>query len=127
MEAITVYQADSLGFYLYSLLAHELAMQPGSFNVPYGAKLAPPPATEPGYVARSSGPEEWTVVEDHRKEVLFYEKTPAAGDAPAVFAQYEMSSVVEIGGMALRYDGGGEIPAWLTATPPAPAEAPVGA
>lgn len=127
MDWITVYQADALGFYNHEERAYELYLQPGEYNVPYGAKHTAPPATGPGYVARSSGTEEWTVVEDHRKDVLFYEKDPADGEKPAVFAQYEMNSAVVIGGVELRYDGGGELPPWLTATPPAPAEDPVAA
>lgn len=123
MDWITVYQADALGFYNHEGRAYELFLQPGEYNIPFGAKRTAPPVTAAGFVARSSGPEEWTVVEDHRKDVLFYEKTPAAGDAPAVFAQYQMNTMVEIGGVELSYDGGGEVPAWLTATPPAPSEA----
>ena len=41
----TVYQANDDGLFLYETVANELALTPGSFNIPYGAFEDAPPAT----------------------------------------------------------------------------------
>ncbi len=112
MSSITVYQADALGFFLYPTQAFELPLQPGDFNIPYGALIEEPPAAPQGYVARVVG-SEWQLVEDHRQDRLFYVMQPAAGDELAMFAEYLIGSQLALDGQELRYDGGGPVPAWL--------------
>ncbi|OWY32029.1 phage tail protein [Herbaspirillum aquaticum] len=112
MSSIIVYQADALGFFLYPTQAFELPLQPGDFNIPYGALIEEPPAASPGFVARTSE-SGWQLVEDHRQDRLFYELQPAAGDELAIFAEYTTGSQVVVDGQTLRYDGGGPVPAWL--------------
>ena len=118
MTSITVYQADSLGFFLYPTEAFELPLQPEEFNVPFGAHRKAPPVAPSGFVARATAQDVWEVVEDHRRDILFYVKEPATGEKEAYLEQYLMGAVVEIGGKAVSYDGGGAIPDWLTADAP---------
>ena len=113
MESIIVYQADALGFFIYPTTAYELGLQPGDYNVPYGAKRTAPPEAPAGFVARSSGPEEWILVEDHRKDELYYVATPAVGDTLAVYKPYSMGTLVVVDGQEFIYDGGGPVPSWL--------------
>tara|TARA_A100000171_G_scaffold50555_1_gene62305 strand:- start:1006 stop:1317 length:312 start_codon:yes stop_codon:yes gene_type:complete len=95
--------------------ANELAKAPGTYNIPFGAKLTPPPEAPEGMVALASG-ETWTLVEDHREEDFYRVDTDE---------KYELGVAVDVGGSVLRYFGFGEIPSWLTLTEPeAPPEAP---
>lgn len=110
----TVWQADLLGFLLYSAVAHELALQPGSYNVPFGALEVEPLPAPAGMVNRAN--EDWTsweLVEDHRRDQLYYLSSPATDQAPAQYAQYVMNTPVEIDGVTASYDGGGPVPGWL--------------
>ncbi|WP_112069206.1 phage tail protein [Herbaspirillum rubrisubalbicans] len=112
MSSITVYQADPLGFFLYPTEAFELPLQPGDFNIPYGALTDAPPAVPQGYAARVGG-NGWHLVEDHRQDRLFYMSQAAAGDELAIFAEYVIGTLVIVDGQELRYDGGGPVPSWL--------------
>ncbi len=119
----TVWQADLLGFLLYPAIAHELALQPGSYNVPFGALEVEPLPAPAGMVNRAN--EDWTswqLVEDHRRDQLYYLFSPATDQAPAQYAQYVMNTSVEIDGVAVLYDGGGPVPAWLLTELPAAGE-----
>jgi len=108
---VTVYQADAHGFYLHPVVANELPLSPGTYNVPYGAQLQPPPEAPIGMVARAVA-DEWELVEDHRAETLYRTDT---GD------QYDLGTTLQLGGEAVRYVGAGPIPNWLTTeAPPAP-------
>lgn len=108
MNTITVYQADADGFFLYESKASELALDPGHFNVPFGAVPAEPPSVSSGQVARLMNGE-WTVVEDHRSDMLYVIATGAS---------YQVGTNVH----GQSYDGGGPIPVWLTDVQPAPAD-----
>ncbi|MBN4664220.1 phage tail protein [Pandoraea nosoerga] len=114
METKTVYQTDEHGFYLYPMVAYELSLSPGHYNVPYGAvEPAPPPAAD-GMVARWRE-DAWSVVEDHRREMLY---------VTGIGAQYQIGSIIKVEGENASYDGGGPIPSWLTTTAPTSAEPP---
>ncbi|MCW5299263.1 phage tail protein [Herbaspirillum lusitanum] len=117
MNSIAVYQADALGFFLYPAQAFELPLQPGDFNIPYGALLDAPPAAPQGFVARVSEGE-WKLVEDHRRDHLFYMAQAVVGDEPAIFAEYTIGTAVMVDGQELQYDGGGPVPVWLTSQLP---------
>ncbi|MCI1005051.1 phage tail protein [Herbaspirillum sp. C7C8] len=110
MSLITVYQADPQGFFLYPTEAFELPLQPGDFNIPYGALIDEPPAAQQGYVARfvENG---WQLVEDHRRDLLFYRSVTAEGVEE--YREYAVNTPVEVGGEVLIYDGGGPVPSWL--------------
>lgn len=121
-KSIDVWQTDPVGFLLYATKAFELALQPGSYNVPYGALTVAPPEAQAGYVARAVSDTEWMLVEDHRFDALYYVKTPATETERAVVEPYQMREVVEADGESVSYDGGGPIPDWLTATAPEPTQ-----
>jgi len=70
MNQITVYQTDEDGAFLHPVIATELALAPGTYNVPFGAKLTAPPDAPEGHVAIATG-DDWTTVEDHRKDTLY--------------------------------------------------------
>lgn len=109
-----VWQADLLGFLLYPTIAHELALQPGKYNVPFGAVELEPFAASAGMVNRATDDwTSWKLVEDHRQDRLYYLSVPASNDAVAQYAQYVMNTPVEIDGATVLYDGGGPIPGWL--------------
>lgn len=115
----TVWQADLLGFLLYPAVAHELALQPGAYNVPFGALEIEPLSAPPGMVNRANDDgTSWNLVEDHRRDQLYYLSMPVTAESPPQYAQYVMNTPVEIDGETLLYDGGGPVPAWLTAQPP---------
>ncbi|MFY1901499.1 phage tail protein [Achromobacter xylosoxidans] len=111
MATKTVYQTDpATGIYLFPTLANELALAPGVFNIPFGAYEDAPPAAEPGHVAkRDHAGSGWTVVEDHRGDVLYLADHGG---------QYSLGSTVEIEGLPMSYPGWGKVPAWLTLTAP---------
>ncbi|CAP44781.1 hypothetical protein [Bordetella petrii] len=111
MNTITVYQTDADGLFVHQAVAHEFSLQPGTYNVPFGALLAPPPALSEGEAALAVG-ESWLVVQDHRAE-RFYRTDSGQ--------PYEFGVTMEVAGMAVRYPGWGEVPNWLTnEAPPAP-------
>jgi len=115
----TVWQADLLGFLLYPAVAHELGLQPGAYNIPFGALEAEPLPAPPGMVNRANDDwTSWELVEDHRQDRLFYMVRAATEDEPAVFAEYIIGKQVVVDGQEQRYDGGGPIPAWLLIQPP---------
>jgi len=118
MKTKAVYQTDQRGFFLYESEAHELALAPGYFNIPNGAYELKPPATGAGMVARwlEDG---WSLVEDHRSDILYYIKTPATEETPALIEQYVIGTEATADGELVSYDGGGPIPAWLTDVAPA--------
>lgn len=111
IKQIPVWQTDKDGIYQYETVANELAAAPGSYNVPYGAKLNPPPAAPVGQVQLAVG-DNWVLVADHRADKLFRTDT---GE------QYAYGTTVDVAGVACRYPGWGDMPAWLTPlAPPAP-------
>lgn len=110
MKTKTVFQTDLDGLFLYETVANELALQPGSFNVPYGAVDSPPPQLPQGYVARWAGTT-WESVEDHRADTLYVVDTGAL---------YTRGSVVEVGDEEAAYAGWGPVPKWLTTSAPVP-------
>ena len=66
----TVYQTDANGVYLFPLIANELALAQGFFNIPYGAyEDEPPPASDGKLVRRSQ--DAWELAEDHRRASLW--------------------------------------------------------
>lgn len=107
-QQITVYQTDADGLYLHAVTANELAMQPGTYNVPFGARLTAPPEAPAGQVALAVG-ESWTLVEDHRAATLY-----RTSDG----SEYAIGSTVLDRDQAVRYPGWGPIPDWLTSTRP---------
>lgn len=108
MQHKTFYQTNPFGFFLYEDQAHELLLQPGEFNIPYGAVETPPPAVGEGFIQKLVEGE-WTVVEDHRQAVLYLVEGGA---------QYQFGSHVDVDSASVTYDGGGPIPAWLTDVAP---------
>jgi len=112
MNQITVYQTDADGAFLHPVVATELALSPGTYNVPFGAKLTAPPDAPEGHVAIAVG-ENWTAVEDHRKNTLYL----ADSGEP-----YALKTTLALNGAAVRYTGLGPIPNWLTLQAPTPAE-----
>jgi hypothetical protein len=114
MATINVYQTDDHGFYLYETVAYEFPLAPGTYNIPYGAYTDAPPEVAAGMVARRVD-DEWVVVEDHRKDVLY---VVASGQ------QYTIGSIVEVDGADQSYDGGGPVPTWLTDVAPVQDEQP---
>ncbi|KDB09779.1 hypothetical protein LIG30_1263 [Burkholderia sp. lig30] len=109
MKTMTVYQTDHDGCYLYPVVANELALQPDSFNIPYGAVETEPPAAASGMVAQWSNGA-WATVLDNRSTALYVASTGA---------QYPIGGSVEVGGASVSYNGLGPIPSWLTTTAPA--------
>lgn len=103
-----VYQTDQDGLYIYETVANELALSPGSFNIPYGAQEETPPPTESGSVARWNN-EAWTVVEDHRNDALV---------VTATGAPYELNVEATVDGDAVSYPGWGPLPGWLSLVAP---------
>jgi len=108
MQQITVYQTDADGAFLHPVTAHELAMSPGVYNVPFGAKLAAPPEAPAGQVAVAAG-DLWFTVEDHRQDTLYV----VASGQP-----YAINTTLLIDAAAVRYTGLGPIPDWLTPDAP---------
>ncbi|MBO1856861.1 phage tail protein [Burkholderia cenocepacia] len=108
MKSKTVYQADADGFFLHELPAYELPLEPGKFNVPFGAYADAPAEPAAGYIAKrtASG---WQQVEDHRAATLYVVSTGSS---------YSIGSTIELNGAKVRYDGGGPVPNWLTTTAP---------
>jgi hypothetical protein len=108
-----VFQTDSDGLYLYQSTANELALTPGTFNIPYGAYEDAPPAPPAGKWPRRLG-DAWAMVEDYRTTPLWVVET---GAPYSIGAQY-YGAVGKV-----SYPGWGELPAWLTAVePPRPVE-----
>ena len=110
----TVFQTDLDGLYLYDTVANELAMEPGAFNIPFGAQEVPPPAAPAGQVARWAG-SAWVLVEDHRA-TQFYRTDSGQ--------PYAFGSTIEVEGVAVSYKGWGAVPTWLTDVQPQPPEEP---
>jgi len=113
VKSITVYQTDADGAYAHEAQAHELPLEPGVFNVPYGALLTPPPETEDGQVAVAISGDNWTVMTDHRNDTLYRTDN---GEP------YARGTVVNIDGQPVRYIGLDTIPDWLTLEAPDPKE-----
>jgi len=111
MQSITVYQTGADGAYTHEAQAHELALEPGVFNVPYGALLTPPPPTAAGQVAVAISGDSWMVMADHRGDTLHRTDNDEA---------YALGAVINFDGQALRYSGLGDIPDWLSNVPPIP-------
>jgi hypothetical protein len=103
-----VFQTNLDGLFLYETIANELALQGGSFNVPYGAVESPPPQVAEGHVARWTGAA-WESVEDHRAETLYVVDTSDL---------YTHGSLIDVGGEQVAYAGWGPVPDWLTTTAP---------
>jgi len=115
MTSITVYQTDTDGAYVHEAQAHELALEPGVFNVPYGALLTPPPVTNEGDVAVAISGDSWVVMADHRGTNLYRTDNREP---------YALGTVINIDGQAVRYAGLGDIPDWLTDLAPEPVDEP---
>lgn len=104
----TVYQTDANGVYLFPLIANELALAQGFFNIPYGAyEDEPPPASDGKLVRRSQ--DAWELAEDHRRASLWLTGT---GES------YALAEDVDIEGEKRSYLGIGPIPEWLTTSAP---------
>lgn len=104
-----VFQTDDDGLYLYQSIANELALTPGTFNVPYGAYEDAPPPPPAGKWPRRVG-DAWMLVDDYRNTPLWVVDT---GES------YSIGSELEGASGKLRYPGWGELPAWLTPEEPA--------
>lgn len=104
MSTIPVWQTDSAGFLVCQVLANELAMQPGVFNVPYGAYTDAPEPAPAGYVTRRID-DAWVQVEDYRAETLYISGTDT---------EYKVGSSIDIDGEDYVYDGSGPMPDWLS-------------
>ncbi|VFR33724.1 hypothetical protein BRI6_3155 [plant metagenome] len=110
-QQVTVYQTDADGLFQHPFTANELAQQPGSFNIPYGARLSLPPVAAAGQVAQATG-DSWALVEDWRAS-QFYRIDDAS--------EYSLGAAILLGDQVVRYPGWGPVPAWLTrVAPPAP-------
>lgn len=108
----TVYQTNDDGLFLYESVANELALAPGSFNIPFGAYEDAPPQALAGKCARRIG-NAWVQVDDHRTTPLWVVDTGAP---------YSAGSEHDGAGGKVSYPGWGMLPAWLTAVePPQPA------
>jgi len=117
MNQIDVYQTDANSIFTFATKANELAQSPGTFNIPYGAKLSAPPARPAGKAALAVG-ESWILVDDH-SATAFYRKD--TGD------KYEFNTAIIVSGGAVIYSGYGDVPAWLTTdVEPEPPEAAAG-
>lgn len=114
MTQVTVYQTNVNGIYMHEVVANELALSPGTYNVPYGAKLNSPGEIPQGKAALAVG-ENWTFLDDHRQDTFYRVDT---GE------QYQFDTAIAVDSGVVRYVGVGEVPAWLTTTPPEPEEAP---
>ncbi len=122
-KTIDVYQAGPDRFFLYQSLAYELGLVPDVFDIPHLAYTDAPPVAPAGMQARRNVEgTAWDVEEDHREDVLFYVKTPATADKPAVLEHYQFGQKVDVEGVEVSYDGGGSVPDWLTDVPPTPPE-----
>lgn len=108
MTTLTVYQTDGTGAYLYPLEANEIALQPGEFNIPFGAVETAPPVASSGQVPQWSNGA-WTIVEDSRNLTFF---VVATGDT------YTLGSQIEVDSASVSFNGLGAVPAWLTTTAP---------
>jgi len=111
MNQITVYQTDPDGAFLHPVIATELALSPGTYNIPFGAKLTPPPDDVPEGKVVVAVLEGWGTLEDHRKDTLYLVDT---GEP------YTLKTTLAINGIAVRYTGLGTIPDWLTDQAPVP-------
>jgi len=109
MIQITVYQTDADGAFLHTAVANELPLTPGLFNVPFGAKLNPPPDDVPEGKVAVAVLEGWGTLEDHRKDTLYLVET---GEP------YPLKTTIALNGIAVRYTGLGAIPDWLTLQAP---------
>lgn len=112
---ITVYQTDSTGLFVHAAVAHELPLAPGTYNVPHGALIVPPPLLDVGQAALAVG-ESWIVVPDHRADTLYRVDT---GEP------YSVGTAVTVDGQVVRYPGFGQLPGWLTLIAPDPVSAQV--
>jgi len=108
MKSITVYQTDADGAFLHPVAAAELELSPGTYNVPFGAKLTAPPDAPEGHVAISAG-EGWITVEDHRSDTLYLIDSSEP---------YALKTTLALNGTVVRYTGLGAIPDWLTLEAP---------
>ncbi len=104
----TVYQANDDGLFLYETVANELALTPGSFNVPFGAYEDAPPAPSAGEWPRREGAS-WVMVEDHRTMPLWVVETGAP---------YSIGTEHDGADGKVSYPGWGKLPAWLTTVEP---------
>jgi len=111
VKSITVYQTDADGAYAHEAQAHELPLEPGVFNVPYGASLVAPPSVADGQVAVAVSGDNWVVMADHRRTTLYRTDN---GEP------YALGAVINVASQPVRYSGLGDIPGWLTDIAPEP-------
>lgn len=107
-----VYQTNHDGLFLYESVANELALTPGTFNIPFGACEDPPPQAPSGKCPRRVG-NAWELVDDHRTTPLWVVETGAP---------YQVGAEHEGASGSVRYPGWGPLPNWLTRVAPPPAE-----
>lgn len=105
-----VFQTDDDGLCLYKSVANELALTPGTFNIPYGAYEDAPPAPAAGKWPRRLG-DAWAMVDDYRTTPLWVVDTGAP---------YSIGAEHDGAGGKVSYPGWGELPAWLTPVEPSP-------
>ncbi len=105
---IDVFQADDNGLFLYKSVANELALTPGSFNIPFGAHADAPPTPPVGKWPRRLG-DTWSMVEDYRSTPLWLVETGAP---------YSIGAEHDGAGGKVSYPGWGPLPAWLTMVEP---------
>lgn len=108
MDRKTVYQTDSDGLFMYQTIANELALAPGSYNIPFGAYEDAPPEAQEGKVQRREGAA-WVMVDDYRTTPLWVVETGA---------QYAVGSEHDGADGKVSYPGWGALPEWLTAEEP---------
>ena len=106
-----VFQTNDDGLFLYESLANELALTPGTFNIPYGACEDMPPQAPTGKWPRRIG-NAWVLVDDYRTTPRWVVETSMP---------YSIGSEHEGPDGTVRYPGWGPLPDWLTRIAP-PAE-----
>lgn len=113
MKTIDVFQANQFGIFLFASIANELPLAPDTFNVPYGTYTDAPGEVPEGMLARRID-DEWVLQQDNRQKTFYVVESGA---------QYSMEAPVTVDGVAAFYDGGGDVPDWLTDIKPVTEEA----
>lgn len=103
-----VFQANDDGLFMYQTVANELALTPGSFNIPYGACEVAPPMAPAGKWPRWVG-QAWVMVDDYRTTPLWVVETGMP---------YSIGAEVDSAAGKVSYPGWGPLPVWLTQEDP---------